>query len=290
MEAPVILSRKGIKKLHQAAQLPSLFEKSQRTFWTERYVSKHILNAHLDPSSDDASRKPGFIKKSAAWISAQVGGGAGRRLIDLGCGPGLYCTEFNNLGFEVTGVDFSRNSITHARKTALKEGHQITYKNEDYVSTELPRGFDVVTLIYGDFCVLSNSDRDLLLWKIRSVLNPGGYLFLDVFTKSYQESRHLKTDWYFQVKSGFWHPRPHLVLEQSHDFPDSDTCLNQYIVLAPWQRPRKYHIWHHHYTKETITKVLKHHKFKVAGTYADLAGSPFDAEGEWIGLMCRRED
>ena len=87
-----------------------------------------------------------------------------------------------------------------------------------------------------------------------------------------------------------WHRLPHLVLEQSHDFPDSDTCLNQYIVLAPWLRPRKYHIWHHHYTRETITEVLESHKFKIIGTYADLAGAPYDSEGEWIGLVCRRED
>ncbi len=127
----MILSRKGIKKLYHAAQLPSLFEKSGRTFWTERYVSKHILSAHLDPSSNDASRKPEIIKKSAAWIAAQVGGGVGRRLIDFGCGPGLYCKEFANLGFEVTGVDFSKSSITHARNSAKKEGHLVTYQNED---------------------------------------------------------------------------------------------------------------------------------------------------------------
>ena len=259
-------------------------------FWTERYVSKHILNAHLDPSSDDASRMPDTVRKSAAWIAEQVGGGSGRRLIDLGCGPGLYCREFYDLGFEVTGIDFSKNSITHAKKTAKKEGRLITFSHKDYLAADLPRGHDVATLIYGDFCVLSNKDRDLLLWKLRRVLNPGGYFIFDVFTKSYQEKRRVKTDWYFQVKSGFWHKFPHLVLEQNYDYPESDTGLNQYIVLAPWLRPRKYHIWHHYYTLETITEVLEHHKFRVIGSYADLTGSPYDPEHEWIGLVCRRED
>jgi SAM-dependent methyltransferase len=190
----------------------------------------------------------------------------------------------------VTGIDFSKHSISHARKSAEKKGRIITYLHADYIWADLPRGFDVATLIYGDFCALSDYDRDLLLWKLRRVLNPGGYFIFDVFTEAYEESHHLKPDWYFQVKNGFWHRRPHLVLEQSHHYPDNDTCLNQYIVLMPWLRPRKYHVWHHFYSLETITAVLDRHKFRVAGAYGDLAGSPFDPEGEWIGLVCRRED
>lgn len=286
----MILSRRNIRKLHGAAQLPALFQKSKRTFWTERYVSRHIINAHLDPTTDDASRRPEIIEKSAAWIAVQVGGGAGRRLIDLGCGPGLYCTEFYGRGFDVTGVDFSRYSIAHAKKEAARRGLPISYLCEDYVLADLPTGFDAATLIYGDFCTLSDHDRDLLLWKLRRILKPDGHFIFDVFTKRYEESHHLKTDWYFQLKNGFWYPFPHLVLEQSHEYPEDDTCLNQYIVLPPWRKPRKYHIWHHYYSLETITNVLRRHHFRIAGTYGDLTGKPLEPESEWIGLICRRED
>lgn len=285
----MILSRRAIRRLHAAAGKPKLFEESARTFWTEPYVSKHILNAHLDPSTDDASRKPETIERSATWISEQVGGGAGMRLIDLGCGPGLYCAELSNLGFEVTGVDFSKHSIAHARKAAEKRGQQIDYRLTDYVHTDLPTGFDVVTLIYGEFCTVSDHDRDLLLWKLKRMLKPGGYFIFDVFTKRYEESHRLKTDWYLQVKNGFWHPAPHLVLEQSHLYYEDDTCLNQYIVFVPWRRPRKYHVRHHYYSREAIVELLERHRFQVTGVYGDLAGSPFDPDGEWIGLVCRRE-
>ncbi len=288
----MILSNRRIKRLHSAARLPELFEKSARTFWTEKYVSKHILNAHLDPSTEDASRKPKTIKKSTAWIAELVGGGsdggAGKRLIDLGCGPGLYCAEFSKLGFEVTGVDFSKHSISYARKAAKEKGQPIEYRNADYLSADLPQGFDVATLIYGEFSTFSNHDRDLLLWKLKRIIKPGGFFIFDVFTETYERRHHLETDWYLQVKNGFWHRRPHLVLEQSHFYHDSDTCLNQYIVLVPWRNPRKYHVWHHYYTGDAIVRVLEQHNFAVEGVYGDLAGSPFDAGGEWIGIVCRR--
>lgn len=281
------LTKRNLELLHAASQKPPLYENPKRNMWTDPYVSKHILNAHLDPSSDDASRRPETIKASAGWISDQVGGGAGRRLLDLGCGPGLYCTEFNRLGFDVTGIDFSSHSIEYAQTRADKEGRLISYLCQDYLTTELPRDFDVVTLIFGDFCVLSDRDRDLFLWKLRSVLNPGGFFIFDVFTEAYGDSRRLRTDWYVQTADGFWYPGPHLVLEQCFDYRSADTYLNQYIILTPKREIRKYHIWHHYYDERTISEVLTNHKMSILSINGDLAGAPLDSDGEWMGLVCR---
>ena len=226
------LNSKTLKRLEKTVRKPELFEESERVFWTDPYISRHILNAHLDPETDDASRKPDTIRESVKWITKQTGGGAGRRLLDLGCGPGLYCSEFCRMGFDVTGIDYSSVSISHSKKRAAREGQLIEYINDDYVSSELPRKFDVVTLIFGDFCVLSNHDRDLLLWKLRSVLNPGGFFIFDVFTASYQKTHRIRTDWYFQMENGFWQPGPHLVLERSFTYKKDNTYLNQYVILS----------------------------------------------------------
>ena len=284
----MILTQKKLAKLYDISAKPPVFEKSEDVFWTEPYISSHILNAHLNPETDDASRNPETIQKSAAWIADRTGGGSGRRLLDLGCGPGLYCAELNRLGFDVTGIDYSKNSIDYARTAAKNEGHFISYIHDDYIRTSLPSGFDVVTMIYGDFCTLSEYDRDLLLWKLRKVLNTGGYFIFDVFTKRYEKEHRLKTDWYFQKTDGFWHPKSHLVLEQSFEYPEYDTYLNQYLVLSSGSSIKKYHIWHHYYSKKTIESVLEKHRLKITDLYGDLTGAPFDPQSEWIGVVCRR--
>ncbi len=284
----MILSRKKLRNLYKTTRKPPLFEKSERNFWTDPYVSKHILNAHLDPSTDEASRRPETVKKSADWIAEQTGGGAGRRLLDLGCGPGLYCSEFCRLGYEVTGIDFSITSIEQARKSSRRNGEVIAYLRDDFLTAELPRGFDVVTMIYGAFCVLSNEDRDLLLWKLRNVLNPGGFFIFDVFTKSYEESHRLKTDWYLQAADGFWAPDTHLVLEQGFAYPDEAAYLNQYLVISAGAAPKKYRIWHHYYSRDSITETMTKHEMDVTKVHGDLIGAPYDPDGEWIGLVCRR--
>jgi SAM-dependent methyltransferase len=286
----MILNHKKLRDLHQAAKKPPLFEKTERSFWTDPYVSNHVLNAHLDPSTDDASRRPQTIKKSTRWIAEKTGGGAGRRLLDLGCGPGLYCSEFCRLGYDVTGIDFSKTSIERAERNARESGEQIVYMHDDFVAADLPGGFDIVTMIYGAFCVLSNDERDLLLWKLRKILKPGGYFFFDVFTEAYEESHRLETDWYLQAADGFWSPDPHMVLEQSFRYPDQAAYLNQYFVLSANAGVKKYHIWHHYYSRKTIAELVTAHKLEVREVCGDLAGAPFDTDGAWIGLVARRAD
>ncbi|MBT3274173.1 MAG: class I SAM-dependent methyltransferase [Spirochaetales bacterium] len=284
------LNKNNLKALFENAAKPQLFEKSKGTFWIEPYIAKHILHAHLDPETDDASRRPVTILRSAGWISEQIGGGAGRRLLDLGCGPGLYAAEFSRNGFDVTGIDYSSVSINYAKEQAREHGDIISYIHDDYVTSTLPTGFDVVTMIFGDFCTLSYEDRDLLLWKLRKVLNPGGFFILDVFTGAYEKNHRIDNDWYAQINDGFWHPEPHLVLEQSFVYPKHDTFVNQYIILTSESSFKKYNVWHHHYTLESVEEVLIEHKFSVRGSFGDLAGTAFDPKGEWIGLLCRREE
>ena len=63
-----------------------------------------MLENHLDPSIDGASRDRSFIKKkSASWICQKVPPADYPSLLDLGCGPGLYSELFAESGYQVTG-------------------------------------------------------------------------------------------------------------------------------------------------------------------------------------------
>lgn len=50
-----------------------------------------------------------LIRKFAKHIT-------GKRVLDLGCGPGHHSTVFSQLGFQVTGVDYSEQMIAQAKK------------------------------------------------------------------------------------------------------------------------------------------------------------------------------
>ena len=86
--------------------------------WTDPYISRKMLEYHLDKNVNLASRKYEFIERSVDWLITRFILGSNSQVCDFGCGPGLYTTLLAEKGMKVTGIDFSRNSIEYAQKTA----------------------------------------------------------------------------------------------------------------------------------------------------------------------------
>ncbi len=62
--------------------------------------------------------------------------GPGRRVLDLGCGPGLYARRLEAAGADVTGVDLSRVSIG----PSTEKGNGTTSNASTLLLTEMERG------------------------------------------------------------------------------------------------------------------------------------------------------
>jgi 2-polyprenyl-3-methyl-5-hydroxy-6-metoxy-1,4-benzoquinol methylase len=117
-----------ITRLAALGQKPEAFTPGEPRFWDDPHISKHLLATHLDPETNLASRKPETIDASVAWIMAELDLKAGDRVLDLGCGPGLYANRFAQLGLKVTGVDYSKRSIDYARWAAKELNLEIDYR------------------------------------------------------------------------------------------------------------------------------------------------------------------
>ncbi len=82
-----------------------------------------------------------------AWIDAAVGGLAGKRAVDVGCGGGILAESMATGGAQVTGIDLSTKALSVARLHGLESGIAVEYRQvsaEDYAA-EAPAAFDVVT-------------------------------------------------------------------------------------------------------------------------------------------------
>ena len=154
---------------------PKAFEHANSTeFWNDPYISTQLLKAHLDPNIDPASRNKNFMDRSIRWIVQKFNIEESSKILDLGCGPGLYTHELAKAGAQVTGIDVSTNSIEYASRRAKEENLDIKYINANYVTCDFKRKYDLITLIYDDYCVLSPNDRKILLGKIHSALEEDG--------------------------------------------------------------------------------------------------------------------
>ena len=141
--------------LAEYARRPPLFSVyTAEELWTDPHLAQQMLAFHLDPDQDLASRNHAFVKRSLGWLNERFELGGGRRVLDLGCGPGLYANALAELGASVTGVDFSQNSLAYGRSEAESRGLDVVYEHGNYLEIDLQGTFDLILLIFGDFCPL----------------------------------------------------------------------------------------------------------------------------------------
>lgn len=156
-----------------------LYARSADCIWTDPHLAKGMLAAHLDESHDAATRGPASVDATVAWIRRASEGR--RRLLDLGCGPGVYARRFHALGYAVSGVDISASSIAYAKEAAAAAGEAIEYRAADYLRDPLGGPYELATCIYCDVGALTPAERDALLARVRGALSEGGLFFFDVF-------------------------------------------------------------------------------------------------------------
>ncbi len=266
---------------------PQLFARGKQPFWDDPHISAQMLRAHLDPGVEAASRSPLVIEETVRALVTRLDPGEGDRVLDLGCGPGLYANHLARLGLDVTGIDCSRSSIQYARERALADGLSIQYVCDDYLTADFGTGFAVVLLIYGDLCALTDCQRDLLLSKVRSALQPGGYFAFDVTTRYCGERIESPGSWCL-VREGFWRPHPHMVLQSRYEYPEHDTSLEQYVVIDSTGETSVYRVWDHYYSPESITAVLRDQGLIVRDLWGDLTGHNYQPDSPWMGIIAVR--
>ncbi len=276
-----------INKLLELSQKPKLFVRSNAAFWDDEHISKKMLEAHLNPDWNAASRKISIINKSVEWLNKKILENQDCKILDLGCGPGLYASRLAELGYSITGIDYSHRSINYARIKAREKELDIKYVYKNYLTIDFESEFDVIMLIYCDLGALTNEERDILLAKIYESLKPGGIFIFDVFTDKNRNKDDLARSW--EIKSnGFWNEKPYLALKESFLYEKNDTFLDQTIVITENGEKKVYRIFNRFYNKKNISSLLDGFGFADHYYYADLTGNEYFKESKSLAVITNK--
>lgn len=120
------MTRSYFSSIFPYTSKPPLFESGEPLFWDDP-ISKNMLKAHLDHTHEGASRRNAEIEKTVRHLIVSGILKTGDRILDSGCGPGLYSSRLCLEGTRVTGIDLSRRSIDYASTRTEKEGLDIDY-------------------------------------------------------------------------------------------------------------------------------------------------------------------
>lgn len=268
-------------KLLSLVKKPALWQRSYEPFWDDEHISKQMLDAHLNPDWEAASRKHSDIDRSVTWLKSIIP--AGSKILDLGCGPGLYTKRLSDAGYDVTGMDYSKRSLAYAKEHDTRT----KYIYQNYLEMDYFEAFDAITLIYCDYAALIPDERKTLLSKMYGALKPDGFLIFDVFTERTTNGKRDHTSWSYHENGGFWSSKPHLCLEAEYYFENNMAKVSKTIVITE-SGLYEYLIWDTVFTKHTLLNEVTPPGFEIYNIYDDVCGSPYTGEADTLCLVLKK--
>ena len=258
-----------------------------RDLWTDEHTSKQMLSFHLNGDSDVSSRNVAFIDRSVEWITSHFNVGAGTKIADFGCGPGLYATRLAQREANVTGIDFSKTSIQYAQEVATREGLSIHYINQNYLELETEDRFHLILMIMCDFCVLSPTQRRKMLTKFNSFLEPAGSVLLDVYSLKAFEQREETAIYEANLLNDFWSPNKYYGFLNTFKYEKEKVLLDKYTLIEAG-RTRTVYNWLQYFSPDMIEREFAECGLTVEELYSDVAGSPFDPEADEFAVVAKK--
>lgn len=270
------------------AARPEPWAEGEKIPWNEPAFSRRMLAEHLSQSHDLASRRSEKIDRHVEWIHRDLLGSRPTRILDLGCGPGLYSSRLARLGHECTGIDFSPASVEHARQHARAEGLSCTYRHEDIRQADFGTGYGLVMLIFGELNVFRPAEARDILTRAHAALDDGGVLLLEPQTSAAVEQTGRTGSSWYSTPSGLFSEAPHLCLTEDAWDADTRTATTRWFVIdAATGQVTRHAATNQAYTEDELRSILAECGFGEI-EFAPAFGADEDVERQGLFIAVGR--
>lgn len=128
----------------------------------------HLLYQNRDYKEADL-----FIKNLSEFLKINLNA----NILDLACGNGRHSITLNKLGFNVTGVDLSKNSISIAKQS---ENKKLNFHIHDMRYKFGSESYEYIFNLFTSFGYFNSMDDNIkMLESIKKMLTPKGILIID---------------------------------------------------------------------------------------------------------------
>jgi SAM-dependent methyltransferase len=279
----------NLTNLVSRTRAPAPWSEGDNIPWHEPGFSRRMLQEHLSQAHDAASRRLEIIDRHVGWIHHEVLAERPAKILDLGCGPGLYSSRLARLGHTCAGIDYSPASIEYARAEAARQDLACTYRLHDIRTAEYGSGYGLAMLIYGEFNVFRPADARRILAQAYGALAGGGLLLLEAHTFSAVQNLGEDPSVWYSAESGLFAAEPHLCLQESYwDAAHNTATIRYYVVDAASATVTRYAQSMQAYTEQDYSSLLASSGFEGTRFFPSLTGQASSPPADFWVIVAQK--
>lgn len=255
--------------------------------WGDRDFSARMLAEHLDDRHDLASRRRGTIAAHVQWLLRAFPSGE-QRVLDVGCGPGLYLERFAALGWTCVGLDVAPAAIEYARNQAAQTGAACEYILGDFRYTHVDGSFDLVLCLFGELSTVPLDDVQVVVGNMARSLAPNGRAVIELSTHAGVRKKGERPLSWHSATGGLFSDDEHIVLRESTWIEAQAVSVERWWVIptssnAPHMLGST--TWSH---QPRISDAVEAAGLVIENRYGDLSGASRLEDDDFETLvLCR---
>jgi SAM-dependent methyltransferase len=194
------------------------------------------------------------------------------RILDLACGFGRHSLSLARRGFSVVGVDFTKDYIEDANKTAKSDFLDVEFILSDIRDLKYEDEFDVVlNLADGAIGYLESDEENLIIFDVISrALKSGGKHFMDICNAEHAEMFFPKRHWEIGSKilslpEFDWNKQKRRMLFRNWSIKFGEIAIKPETIPEDTVGTRLYSI-------AELDEILTIRKMKIVKTFSDYYG------------------
>jgi len=212
-------------------------------------------------------------------------------VLDLACGIGRHSHQFAELGFAVTGLDYSEPYLQQARKAAKRAKLPIRFVQGDMRDLKphfAPNSFDMVVSLFNSFGYFDKRADDLkMLRTVNRVLRPGGWFVVNTLNEGGVLKRLSKP-----ISMGREPLANLFVIDEARYDRKARRTICRWTIADTRKRKAAVHrldFAQNVYSHSELKRLLRQAGFTVVSSWGSLGGGRFDPKKSWHQTIAARK-
>lgn len=243
--------------------------------WWKDYFSEFYYKAAFSMNSS--------TKKQIDFVLNQVELNAESRILDMCCGYGRHSMELAKRGYQVTGIDYSRELIEIAKSKCENEGiENVRFEEGDIRRYNESKLFDLTISMFVSLGYFENEDENISAIKVLcNSVRENGYLFLDLYNynKMYSEYENK-----MRYPGGI-----EVTTQRKFDKDNKIAYINKIVKSKTSDDDKRYEMRIRVYTMDEIISICAANNMRLYKSFGNYDGSAFDKESDKMLLLFKKE-